>query len=281
MKTFLSLGAGVQSSTLALMLAKNQIEGVSVDAAIFADTGNEPQSVYNWLSWLKEQLPYPVHIVSAGNLGEDSLILRQSKTSGRTYLKTFVPYHVKKNDGTKGMMMRKCTADYKVRVIERFVKKLVGPKIIRDWNRQEKKEPGQEPLVKTLMGISIDEAHRMKQNKTPWIVNDYPLVTYFYSRVRCLEWMMENGYPRPPRSACVFCPYHSDAEWKRLKEKEPLEFERAIRWERNVRQNAKFDETIEGEVFLHASLKPLDQVEFKDSEENEGWGNECEGMCGI
>ena len=44
MKRFLSLGAGVQSSTLALMIANGELE--PVDSAIFADTGWEPRKVY-------------------------------------------------------------------------------------------------------------------------------------------------------------------------------------------------------------------------------------------
>ena len=55
----LSLGAGVQSSTLALMAAKGEV-GPMPTAAIFADTQAEPASVYKWLDWLEAQLPFPV-----------------------------------------------------------------------------------------------------------------------------------------------------------------------------------------------------------------------------
>ena len=41
----LSLGAGVQSSTLALMASRGEI-GPMPDCAIFADTGAEPAKVY-------------------------------------------------------------------------------------------------------------------------------------------------------------------------------------------------------------------------------------------
>lgn len=46
----LSLGAGVQSSTLALMAAAGEITPMP-QAAIFADTQAEPASVYKWLDW--------------------------------------------------------------------------------------------------------------------------------------------------------------------------------------------------------------------------------------
>lgn len=40
----LSLGAGVQSSAIALMIAEGEIE--PVEFAVFADTGAEPDRVY-------------------------------------------------------------------------------------------------------------------------------------------------------------------------------------------------------------------------------------------
>ena len=49
----LSLGAGVQSSTLALMIEKGEIP--MVDAAIFADVGAEPKKVIKWLDFLKKK----------------------------------------------------------------------------------------------------------------------------------------------------------------------------------------------------------------------------------
>ena len=69
-KTILSLGAGVQSSTLALMAAKGEVTPMP-DMAIFADTGYEPQAIYKWLEWLEKQLPFPVVRVSAGNIRDD------------------------------------------------------------------------------------------------------------------------------------------------------------------------------------------------------------------
>ncbi|WP_246680049.1 hypothetical protein [Mesorhizobium sp. B2-4-1] len=67
----LSLGASVQSTTLALMAAHGEI-GPMLDCAIFADTGWEPQAVYDHLARLvsPKVLPFPVHIVSDDNIRE-------------------------------------------------------------------------------------------------------------------------------------------------------------------------------------------------------------------
>ena len=71
----LSLGAGVQSSTLALMIEKGEVP--MVDAAIFADTKSEQKAVYDWLNWLEAQLSYPVYRVSWRNLKQDILYASQ------------------------------------------------------------------------------------------------------------------------------------------------------------------------------------------------------------
>ncbi|MDD3836681.1 MAG: hypothetical protein PHG43_02460, partial [Phenylobacterium sp.] len=70
----LSLGAGVQSTTLALMAAHGEV-GPMPDCAIFADTGWEPRAVREHLAWLMSPnvLPFPVHVVSAGDIHADLL----------------------------------------------------------------------------------------------------------------------------------------------------------------------------------------------------------------
>ena len=72
MITVLSLGAGVQSSTLALMAAQGEVTPMP-DVAVFADTGYEPKAVYDWLDWLEKELPYPVEKVTRGNLRDDKI----------------------------------------------------------------------------------------------------------------------------------------------------------------------------------------------------------------
>jgi hypothetical protein len=68
----LSLGAGVQSSTLALMIEHGEIP--MVDAAIFADVKGEPKKVYEWLEYLKTKVTsYPIHVVTYRDLKQDLL----------------------------------------------------------------------------------------------------------------------------------------------------------------------------------------------------------------
>ena len=89
----ISLGAGVQSSTMALMAAHGEITPMP-DAAIFANVGDgcEPQEVYDWLEYLKTQLPFPVYTVSNRNLREEQLKLRTSKRREMSTLGLLSPH---------------------------------------------------------------------------------------------------------------------------------------------------------------------------------------------
>lgn len=71
----LSLGAGRQSTTLALLSAQGELP--KLDGAIFADTGWEPQAVYDHLDRLEREVLEPAGIplyrVGRGNLRDDLL----------------------------------------------------------------------------------------------------------------------------------------------------------------------------------------------------------------
>jgi hypothetical protein len=264
----ISLGAGVQSSTMALMAAKGEIGPMPV-AAVFADTQAEPAGVYKWLDWLEAQLPYPVVRATAGNLGEASTRLRTAKTSGNTYLRHMVPAYVIDEDGKKGILPRHCTVDFKVSVVRRETRRLM-------------KQHGTKKCVQWI-GISIDEAHRMKPSRVASVESIWPLIDARVSRQGCKDWMKANGYPDPPRSSCSFCPYHSDAEWRRLKAEEPLAFDEAVAYEATLSERvAKASALNVQAAFLHNSRQPLGTVDFtEDTSQLSMFGNECEGMCGV
>lgn len=273
-KNYLSLGAGVQSSTLALMAAKGEI-GPMPDAALFADTEAEPQAVYEWLDWLENQLPFPVIRVTNGSLEENELTLRISKKSGKTYRRTFIPAFAANPDGTTGIVARKCTADFKVRPLTKKVREIAG--IAR----------GQKQITVTQwLGISYDELQRMKHSQEKWCQHRWPLIELRMTRRDCLDWMQKNGFPTPPRSACTFCPFHSDHEWRKLRDDDPEGWSHAIDFEKRMQQAAKQDQALRAIPFLHRSLKPLGEVDLTtDIERGQGilWDMqaECEGLCGV
>ena len=300
----ISLGAGVQSSTMALMAAVGEIEPMP-DASVFSDTEAEAASLYRWLEWLERQLPFPSHRVGAGSLTTVSLTLRahQSKP-GQFWSKSLIPAFVKNPNGSKGIMGRACTADHKIAPLIAKSKEMVGDDL-KPWKKRHAdayktllaarkaktpcppwawQEMQDDALVVQWIGISLDEAHRMKQSRDPWIRHRWPLIEMRMRRHDCLLWMESHGYPTPPRSACVYCPFHSDAEWRRMREEEPDEFRRAVEFERDLQTVKAQTDNLGGVPYLHSSLTPLDQVDFRDDfARGQGslFGNECEGLCGV
>lgn len=105
MTRILSLGAGVQSTTLALMAARGEIP--PIDYAIFADTQSEPRSVYDHLARLMAPgvLPFPVLVVSKGSLKQE--ILDACAGKGGAWGRP--PLFVLNPDGSHGMTRRQCT----------------------------------------------------------------------------------------------------------------------------------------------------------------------------
>lgn len=262
----ISLGAGVQSSTMALMAAAGEITPMPA-CAIFADTRAEPPEVYEWLGWLSKRLPFPVVTVSKGDLAQSALRVRVSKKTGFSYLKHLVPVFVVRSNGKTGMMQRQCTLDFKIALIQREARKLLG-------------KNGRGIM---WIGISTDEISRMKPSNKSWLENMHPLIDKFISRNDCYKWMAKKGYPEPPRSACEFCPYHSDAQWIHLKANQPESFARAVQFERDYQSSFSKVQRLDGIPFLHNSRVPLDKVKFEVSRQKEPdlFNNECEGMCGV
>jgi hypothetical protein len=79
----LSLGAGIQSSTVLLLACEGVIPGF--DVALFADTGWEPRAVYENLARLRAhaaKFGIPVRTVSAGNTAEVEQIVRSLAARG-------------------------------------------------------------------------------------------------------------------------------------------------------------------------------------------------------
>lgn len=260
----ISLGGGVQSSTMLLMAAAGEI-GPLPELALFADTGAEPQAVYAHLDFLRRTVGerIPIVTVTAGDLRADI----EAVATGEASRVSNPPVFVRRPDGRPGPSLRKCTRDYKVRPIERELR-------ARGF--------GRERPVEQWLGISLDEVQRMKPITTPWISTRWPLIEERMTRHDCLVWLDRNGYPRPPKSACTFCPYHSDRAWRDLRDSSPAEWDDAVEVDAMIRRLPGLD----GDAFLHRQLVPLAEVDLRSAEERgqttldlDDGGDECGGGC--
>lgn len=269
----ISLGAGVQSTTLALMAANGEI-GPMPDCAIFADTGAEPRAVYDHLDWLcSGVLPFPVHRVSQGaGLAE---VIGKKRPTGQ-WVHMPIPAFVGGKDGRAALLNRSCTQDYKIRPIRRKVRELVGL-----TGRRSPKTA----VVEQWIGISFDEVQRMKDAREPWIVHRWPLIDLRMTRADCLAWIAQHGYPQPPKSSCTFCPFHDADQWRATKA-DPESWAQAVEMDERIRD--LWAGCVPAPIYLHRSLKPLteavdSQPASPDAPDDnlDLFANECEGMCGV
>jgi hypothetical protein len=243
------------------------------DCAIFADTQWEPAAVYEHLAWLRSPnvLPFPVHIVTAGSIRE-SIRKRENTTGGRF---AAIPWHTVNPDGSIGLGRRQCSSEYKLEPIMRGIRRLLGK------GMHDRIPPGS---VNVLIGISLDEAHRMKPARQAYMVNRWPLVEQEVTREDCLDWLEANGYPRPPKSACIGCPFHGrhNDYWREMRDHRPDEWADAVEADRELRSGAYVVSGLRATCYMHPDRVPLDQVELGAGDRHlDGFGNECEGLCGV
>ena len=271
--TVVSLGGGVQSTVMALMASEGKL-GPMPDCAIFADTGWEPPTIYEHLDWLADKLRFPLHVVDNGrSLREDAKAL-VNHSGNRNFLD--MPVYLKGRDGSgDGMGRRQCTEHYKVRPVRRKIRRLLG------LRRRQRIPSG--TTVELWLGISTDEAIRMRASRDRWIRNRYPLIEAGMSGQDCLDWW-EARYDSPlERSACIGCPYQSRRRWVETKRRFPELFREAVEIDANMRGKLAFAK----EPYLHPRRIPLAQAVRLDEgklgadRHPDGFGNECEGYCGV
>lgn len=257
----LSLGAGVQSTTLLLLAAEGALPAVS--AAVFADTGWEPAAVYAHLDRLEREVAAPAGIsilrVQRGNLRHDALdpFARFAQ----------MPLYILGDDGSHGMLRRQCTAEYKLSVIKTEVRRLLGYPHPRRVPR--------DVFAEQWIGISSDESSRASRMNNdiryarPW----FPLLflpggtgrsRLGWTRADCQRYLRTRGFAETPRSACIGCPYHSNAMWRDMRDNSPAEWADAVQFDRAIRHGfgrarAKGHQ-LRGQAFLHPSRVPLDRA---------------------
>ena len=273
----LNLGAGVQSTTVLLLMHDRTIEVPDSLVAIFADTQEEPSAVYRHLDWLEQEVRFPILRRTRGKLGDD--LSRGVNATGQRHVT--IPAFTGP-DGVRpaaGQLRRQCSHEYKLEVIWRTMRgELMGLKPRQRWPRNA--------LVQ-YFGISRDEAGRAVRIKQRVEEEGrgqarFPLIEMGWTRYDCLRYLRGRVPHEVPRSACVFCPYHSDSEWRRLKQ-DPEAWARIVYIDHRLREPGVIvNRGPKQQPYLHRSALPIDKVDFNESQmEFPSFVRECEGMCGV
>lgn len=270
----LNLGAGLQSSRILLGACRGELP--KFDACVFADTQWEPRAVYKNLEFLSGEAAkagMQIHVRTKGNLREDAIEFRRDRRSADGKRFASIPTFIKNLDGSQGRVKRQCTREYKIDVVESFIRRELLelkpnariPKgvVVRQWFGISSDEqsravfPGRLETKEIKIGVDLFgldiTIKRKRWYPTHWKLHVYPLLNAIYrpdrtirdvnflpsaeQRADCGRWLAKNFPGRVfPRSACIGCPFRDNEEWKDMRDNRPEEFEDACEFDDDQRQ---------------------------------------------
>jgi len=184
--TVISYGGGVQSTALVVLAMS---EGWDVDEIVHVDLldAESPATreyVVRFREWLRREYGRDVTVIER-NMYWDML-------DNPAF--TPVPWHGRRE---RFMLKRQCTREYKVQPLTRYL-----------YDRYPAGRIG------LMLGISVDEYHRMRDSSAARIEHVYPLVDRRLTRWQCRDIIERAGLVVPWKSSCWFCPYRSSvSQW--------------------------------------------------------------------
>ena len=226
-----SCGGGTQSGAIATLIRLGKLP--KPDIAFMTDTGRERASTWPFVDGFirpaLESVGVDLQIVKAADFARldvywiDTILLPGYTTLG----------------GEVGKLSPFCSGKWKLDVAERWLRS-IGVETCRNW-----------------IGISRDEARRIRAQHRPWMELWYPLIFEVpMTREACISLIREQGWTgQIPHSACFMCPNHSDAEWIDMKLHWPEDFRAACELESEARLK-------DPHFYLHQSCVPLTEVDF-------------------
>lgn len=251
----LSYGAGTPSTTLALASCQNAQHGppypyplVPVyDAVIFCDLHSEPNWVYKQAGFVAaacKKAGIPFFNLDSDLYGDFTRCFGQARTAS-------IPFWTRDTDGNSGRMPRQCTYDYKVRVIEKFVRyNLFG------YKPRQRTLPLDKNAHSMHMRIMWEERRRAKESQQSLFINQYPLVDMGWTRADCYAYNKEVWGLETKASSCLFCPFHTNFFYHYLREYEPESYARALHIDEILHSRPAYP-ALRSRLFLSKSRKRL------------------------
>jgi hypothetical protein len=232
-----SYGGGVQSTAVLVLAARGEIQ---YDAFLFANVGDDSEHP-EALAYIRE-IAWPY--AERHGIPLEELTKRRRDGSQGTLLdrirrtKRSIPIPARLSGGKPAS--RACTLEYKVRVVSRW--------LIQHGGRNDGATVG--------LGISTDEMGRARSisDEPDWKRLEYPLLDRRLSREDCRQIVREAGLPEPHKSACWFCPFTVNAEWRRMAADDPERFAAACTIEADLSQRGH------GPVYLSKTMRPLSEL---------------------
>ena len=132
--------------------------------------------------------------------------------------------------------------------------------------------------TKIFLGISMDEIQRMKTSSLYNVSYEYPLIDKRIDRKDCVKFLEKYKFYNIKKSACIFCPFHSNPAWKDIKLNYPKEWKKVIKIDKAIR-NSLINKGLRDKLYLHSSRKPIEEAYLQEDQEELFMCEE--GYCGI
>ena len=203
--TYLSLGAGLQSSLLALMIAHGDLPEYRDAKIIFADTGDEMPETYRYLN---DHLEPRLNELGYAIIRVQNFTVPSGRLIDRFWAQGKVPM---------GWVNPLCSSSSKKNVIHAYYREQHGIK-----NKNGKKYLSSKHVkIIQLLGISVDEITRAKHARENWLENRYPLIDLGLYRSDLPSQYEKYGLPPAPKSGCWYCPNRGKQYFLRMQEHHP------------------------------------------------------------
>lgn len=257
----------MQSTALLLLSAEGKLP--KLDYAIFADTGWEVQAIYDHLDRLEKEVAEPAGIKiirakASGNIRDD-MMSTEIKPNGS------IPVYAMKANGKPGLTPRQCTRHYKVRPVEREIRKLMGAKVGPSGRLARVPKKSMENIPNLWIGISTDEFHRAKDSPQNYIKHKFPLIMDMnWTRDDCMEYITSKGFGNTIKSSCVCCLFRGNNGYRDIKENHPEEWDKLVEFDDSLRKDPqpKFIARLNTQIYLHKSGVPLRDAQLSKDEES-------------
>lgn len=270
-----------------------------------------------------------LHVVTAGNIEKDAVQFAERRSNSTVQRYASIPMFIlKEGEKKEARLPRQCTSEYKIRPIEEFHRREVlglkfrerAPKtpVVNVWigisldEERRATPPGRWRRVKVEIGKSLFGEPLIEEREiwepVKWQLKTFPLLGYAldsdrrrieddrfdfcadWKREDCKKWL-EKSWPWPvPRSACICCPYRTNAEWIEMRDNDPQDWARAVAFDERIREAYSTGQKARGHIagvpYLHRRLVPLAMADLGEAlNDRMGCGSlysqEPDGICGV
>ena len=258
----LSCGAGMQSTALALIScakAPGKESGFPkvpiYDAIIYCDLGIEP-------AWVPKQVQFIENACKAAGI---PFYILQSDLY-RDYMQDFgtrrvaaMPFWTLDEEDKPGRISRRsCTVDYKIVMIQKFVRyKLLG---YRPYQRLKPEDIGTHELH---IGFSNEESNRSFPSRHKMFENRFPLIEMEWERKDCYRYNLEVWGLDSKASACLVCPFHRNYFFQHIKHNFPRDYASVVNFDDMLEARQPMS-NIRNRVFLSRSRKRIRDLTPED-----------------